>query len=111
MEFFSLHGYYPEEQLLGNRYVVDVIVELDRDPQPGDRLEDTLNYEKIFEIVKRNMNKSVKLLETVLHHVHADILSEYPEVYSIDVCICKRRPLIDSLIGESVVQFKKRYHV
>jgi dihydroneopterin aldolase len=47
-EFFARHGYYPEEQILGNRFIVDIEVSYDNDlSDQSDNLEDTVNYEQL----------------------------------------------------------------
>ena len=57
MKFFAYHGYYKEEQTLGNHFLVDVYVEL--------YSQEKNEYETIYLIVKHEMAKTSKLLENV----------------------------------------------
>ena len=54
MEFFSHHGYYDDEITRGNKFVVDLNIDLDTSgPGESDDLEVALNYESIYELVNR----------------------------------------------------------
>ncbi len=91
--FYAYHGYYPEEQVLGNEFMVDICVAFDReDRTPTDELQHTVNYEQLYEIAKIEMQQPRKLLETVaesmLHRVRAD----FPFVSSIEVSVTKNNP-------------------
>ena len=91
--FFAYHGYYPEEQVLGNEFTVDISVAFDReDRKTADELQHTVNYELLYHIAKTEMQQPRKLLETVaetmLHRVKAD----FPFVASIEVSVTKHNP-------------------
>src|SRR5690349_969107 len=53
LRFFGYHGVYPEERTLGQRFIVDVTVELDlRDAGAHDELDETVNYSSIYTTVR-----------------------------------------------------------
>ena len=64
MEFYARHGYYEEERIIGNKYSVDIVLDLDfTSAALDDKLEGTVDYEKVYEIVQEVMSIDAKLLE------------------------------------------------
>ena len=56
MEFYSFHGHYKEERIVGNRFLVDLTLETDMTVAAGsDNLKDAVNYQRVYEIVKQQM--------------------------------------------------------
>jgi dihydroneopterin aldolase len=95
LEFFSYHGYYPEENKIGNRYNIDIYVYADvSNAAKTDRLSGTVNYEKIFRIAKKNTEESVKLLEHLAYKIIGDLFVSFPEVQKVKVNVCKFNPPI-----------------
>ena len=56
MEFYGYHGVLPEENRLGQRFIVDLIVETDL-KQAGltDELEESISYVDLYQFVKRSL--------------------------------------------------------
>ena len=49
LEFFAFHGYYDEEQKIGNKYGVDITVETTLEKaQTDDKLSETIDYEELY---------------------------------------------------------------
>ncbi len=67
MEFYAFHGHYREEQIVGNRFLVDLELETDlAAPASSDRLEDAVNYQQAYQIIKKEMRrKKSNLLENI----------------------------------------------
>src|SRR5690606_40891539 len=90
LEFHAFHGVYPHERESGNWFEVDIAVETDFSAAAfQDDLSGTVNYETLFAIVKEEMNRPSKLLETVAGKIIDDILQELPVVQSVDIKISK----------------------
>jgi dihydroneopterin aldolase len=78
MKFYAFHGYYPQEQLIGTEFLVDVYVEVNISKAGNsDQLSDTVNYETIYRIVKAEMSKKSKLIEHVAQRIIFKIKSFY----------------------------------
>ncbi len=92
LRFFAYHGYYPEEQVLGNEFMVAVHAAFDQPEKTEDDLNRTVNYETLYEIVKTEMETPRKLLETVAETILKRVREEFPFVDEIEVSICKNRP-------------------
>ena len=107
MEFFAYHGYYDEEQKIGNRYTVNVIIETNfmRAAQE-DLLEGTINYGEIYEIIKEKMQVSARLLEHLAYKMLNHIFETYPTAFKIELSIRKHNPPIGGVCESSNIVLK-----
>ena len=64
MEFYAHHGHFAEERIVGNKFLLDLFIDTDCEKAAEtDKLEDALNYQEVYEIVKQQMEiKSVLLI-------------------------------------------------
>lgn len=91
--FYAYHGYYQEEQVLGNEFTIDIHVAFDRgDDIKADELQYTVNYERLYHIAKTEMQQPRKLLETVAEAMLRRVRTDFPFVSSVDVGITKHNP-------------------
>ncbi len=95
LEFFAHHGVYADEQKNGNHFEVDIAVEA----VPGkgimeDKLHATVNYEKIYEVIAKEMEHPSKLLEHVAERIIERTFEAFSEVYEVQVSVAKRNPPI-----------------
>jgi 7,8-dihydroneopterin aldolase/epimerase/oxygenase len=108
LSFYSFHGIYPEEKLLGNNYEVNITLKLDT----GDRIEtmeDTLDYSLVYELVRKKMNTPCPLLETLALEMANDIFRLDERIKSLIVNIRKKNPPLNSREGEvGVTCYKDR---
>ena len=95
MEFYAFHGHFKEEQIVGNRFIVSVTIDTDLEkPARSDRLEDTLNYQKAYQIVKFEMTKKSHLLENIASRILDALYSSFSTIRSATVKISKMNPPI-----------------
>jgi len=100
---FARHGYYPEEQLIGNHFVVDLETEFI--PRGfDDELTQTVNYEELNTIIQEEMQNTQKLLETVVNNIISNVIKLYPFVETVQVSIKKLNPPMPGQIGHSLVR-------
>ncbi|RYG17218.1 MAG: dihydroneopterin aldolase [Chitinophagaceae bacterium] len=100
---FALHGYYPEEQIIGNHFVIDLETEFI--PQGfDDELSQTVNYEDLNTIIREEMKNTQKLLETVSNNIISKVIGLYPFVETVNVSIKKLNPPMPGQIGHSFVK-------
>jgi dihydroneopterin aldolase len=100
---FALHGYYPEEQLIGNHFIIDLETEFTPNGF-DDELKQTVNYEDLNSIILSEMKNTQKLLETVLKNIISKVIELYPFVEKIEVSIKKLNPPMPGQIGHSFVK-------
>jgi dihydroneopterin aldolase len=104
VRFFSYHGFYPEEQLTGNLFLLDIETEFEVTEQGSDNLEKTINYERLFEIASLEMNQTRKLLETVAFNILDQVKREFHYVLKVRVVIRKMNPALNGQVGNSLVE-------
>ncbi|PKP48447.1 MAG: dihydroneopterin aldolase [Bacteroidetes bacterium HGW-Bacteroidetes-11] len=104
MEFFSYHGHFKEEQLIGTRFVVDLFIQVDTSTaEHSDKLEDTVNYLAVYETVKKEMDQSSHLLEHVAHRIIMAVHEQFTDVTDAEVKISKLNPPLGGKIDRVCV--------
>jgi len=104
IRFFAYHGYYPEEQVLGGEFIVDIDTELEVYGNGNDNINNTVNYERLFSIAKSEMEIPRKLIETVAHGMLEKIRHEFLAVKIIRVAIRKMHPPLTGQVGNSLIE-------
>lgn len=89
IRFFAYHGFYPEEQLIGTPFLVNIVTEMTSVYDDSDDLNSTVNYGRLFEIASEEMKITRKLLEKVAYSILERIKNEFPDLEKISVAICK----------------------
>ena len=93
MEFYAYHGHYKEEQIVGNKFLVDLEIEADlKKPAASDELRDAVNYQQAYELVKVEMDKKSHLLENIAGRILDRIFREMEGVQKARVKVAKMNP-------------------
>ncbi len=93
MKFHAYHGCLDFEKRDGNTFLVSVEMELDtQSAGKTDRLEDTLNYQEVYDVVKREMEIPSNLIEHVAHRIYDSLVVNFPEIKSLKVKLSKLNP-------------------
>ncbi|SEN63454.1 dihydroneopterin aldolase [Lihuaxuella thermophila] len=95
MYFYGYHGAYPEENKLGQRFIVDLELGLDLRPSAlNDDLSQTVNYAEVYQAVKKEVEETqVQLVETLAERIADRLLSTFP-VEQVLVRVTKPDPPI-----------------
>lgn len=104
MKFYAFHGYYEFERRIGNEFIIDVMVDIDIDGHPDDKIANTYNYEEIYHVCSRHMVPKYKLLESLAHDIAKDIKAGSDLVKTVNIKIEKLNPNIGGKIGKAVVE-------
>ncbi|WP_276361042.1 dihydroneopterin aldolase [Daejeonella sp. H1SJ63] len=104
VRFFAYHGFYPEEQLLGTEFMLDIEAETEVFGSGDDEISNTVNYERLFQIASEEMNVPRKLIETVAHSILDKIRHEFLAVQMIRVKIRKMYPPMGAEIRNSGIE-------
>jgi len=91
MAFYGYHGTDPHEAKLGGRFFVDAVLEADlTKPGRSDRLEDTVNYEKVYAIIRDHVEgKRFNLLEALAQSIADEVLKDFSAVSQATVRVRK----------------------
>ena len=112
MRFYAFHGFYEEEQSVGNEYKVDIYVTTDfSKAAQSDNLEGTVNYETIYRIVKIEMQKKTKLLEALAQRIIDRIKHVFDTIESITIRLSKLNPPISGDIDSVWIELSEDYQV
>lgn len=97
MEYYGYHGVFEEERKLGQRFYVDLELELDlREAGVHDDLTKTVNYAEVHETVKNVVEKkSFKLIEALAEHIASVVLDTYTVIDALTVKVTKPHPPFD----------------
>lgn len=93
VRFRALHGVLPQERRVGGDYLLTLRVGFDvsRAVQSDD-VTDTLNYATLYEMARQEMAIPSQLLEHVAGRIGQRVLSEWPEVTTVDLTLTKENP-------------------
>jgi dihydroneopterin aldolase len=95
IRIYAHHGCLAEETIIGSDYRVDLKVTANLQPSAeSDALEDTVDYVLLNAIVKEEMAKPSKLLETVAKRILTQIFIKDQRVTKATVKISKINPPI-----------------
>ncbi len=100
MEFYSFHGHFKEERIVGNKFLVNLTIETDmKVPSATDNLRDAVNYQRAYEIVKTQMETKSFLLEHIAGRIIDAIYAEMKGIESVTVKVSKMNPPMGGKIG------------
>lgn len=104
MEFYAFHGHFKEEQIVGNKFLIDLSIEADLEKASRtDKLEDTVDYQLAFSLVKQEMEKNSNLLENIAKRILDSIHDNMKGVIKARVRIRKMNPTMGGHINSVAV--------
>lgn len=62
----------------------------------SDDVYDTLNYASVYQVIKKEAARPVKLLEKLAGNISTRLLTAFPAITAIDMRITKLNPPIDA---------------
>lgn len=93
LRFHAYHGVIPQENVVGNDYIVSVELTVDiSDAANTDELPDTINYAEIYELVKIEMFKPSKLIEHLSARIAKSIFRKFSNIKSCKIRLSKLNP-------------------
>jgi dihydroneopterin aldolase len=94
LRLFGYHGVYPEERTLGQRFIVDVVAELDlRNAGAHDELDETVNYASIYATVRSIVEgEPLMLIEAVADRSARAVLEACPAINAVEITV--RKPAV-----------------
>jgi dihydroneopterin aldolase len=93
MHFYAYHGHFESEQKVGNEFIVNLKMETDCNPASNsDNLDDALNYQTAYEIVKQEMDIPSHLLEHVAKRILDSLYRSFPALKKAEIKISKMNP-------------------
>jgi dihydroneopterin aldolase len=109
MSFYGYHGVSASERETGRMFEVDCELEVDlADAGHSDRLTDTIDYTKVYKVIKETLeDKAFSLLEAIAGQLASKLLDNFP-VYSVTLRVRKLNPPIAGHINYIEVELTRR---
>lgn len=93
LRFYAYHGAEPQEAIVGAWYTVDITIKTDAtDAILNDNLNGTINYAKVAEITKQQMQIRSALLEHVAGRIVNALLDTFHAISMLNVKVSKENP-------------------
>lgn len=109
IEFYAYHGVLPEEQIIGGKYLVNLELETDLSVAAvNDELSSTIDYASVFEVVKKEMAVSSKLIENVAGRIAKELLNEFETLETVQVKVTKINPPVHGQVKSVAVILEER---
>ena len=109
MSFYGYHGVMPEEKVLGQKFFIDVVMELSlRTAGVTDNVENTVSYADVFEVVKKHAEvERYHLLEALAEHIASEVLTDFNLVKAVEVEIRKPEAPVNGVFDHFGVQIRR----
>lgn len=108
MQFYGYHGALAQEQQLGQKFIVDVVLSLDLKPAgQTDRLDHTVNYAAVYHSVKQIVEgKPFKLIEALAETIAENILQNF-DIQAVNVQVRKPQAPIPGMFDYVAVNITR----
>jgi 7,8-dihydroneopterin aldolase/epimerase/oxygenase len=108
MEFHSYHGVMEHEKTLGNTFLVTVIMEVNTDKAAfTDHLEDTVNYQLIYQTIKKQMDVPSNLIEHVTERILDKLMNKFPRILHLNIKLSKMNPPLGGKVEKVSISMEK----
>lgn len=95
MEFYAYHGCYEEERIVGNKFLIDLTIEAALDnAAKSDNIKDTINYQTVYNLIKREMKVKSYLIENIAKRILDTLYDNFPEIDKVVIKVSKINPSI-----------------
>lgn len=100
LKFYAYHGCFEKEKIVGTPFVVNVQMIYDAEKASlSDNIDDTLNYQRAYELIAVEMKKSSNLLEHVAKRILDVLYKHFPNLLHAEVEVQKTAPPMGGEIG------------
>jgi len=104
LTFKAYHGLYPEEKVSGNTFMITVHIDVSTDFEfSDDELEHSIDYTKVYQLIKVEMEQPRGLLEAVASIISKKIINQFPLAQSVVVSVSKMNPPIGGPCAKTTV--------
>lgn len=108
LRFFANHGWHDEEAILGNAFEVSFFGTFTA-KDAIESIEDTVDYSKVYELIKSVFAEREKLLEAVAQKIANKIEETFSQIQGIQLTITKLNPLIPAFMGTVGITYAKDF--
>lgn len=109
LRFFAHHGLYEEERKVSNEFIVDLEVFFESPVATITKMSETINYMKLYELIKIHMLQPTDLIETLAMKIADNIHQQYSQVRRVSITITKKYPPVINFSGNIAVNYTKEF--
>lgn len=109
LRVFGYIGLYSEEKLIGNEFIINVKIELLKNNIDIKNIQDTVNYQEVFNIIQHLLAKPFDLIEGFLNILLDKLKSKFPDIKLVKAEMCKITVPIPNFSGVVGVELIKEW--
>ncbi|MFN7101718.1 MAG: dihydroneopterin aldolase [Pseudorhizobium sp.] len=108
--FFARHGVLDQENVLGQRFFVDAVMEVDAgDALETDLVEQTVDYGVAFTVIERVVTgQQRKLIETLAFDIAKALCSQFSQIHHVEVIVRKPSAPVQGVLDYAEVRVEYR---
>jgi dihydroneopterin aldolase len=110
VQLYAFHGIFEGEEKVGNPYIINLSVKYDEKDKNFEDINDTINYEDLYNIIKQRMQIPTGLLEKICVGIIRHIKHQYPFVKEVDLSIRKLQPPLQEFQGNVGVSMNRKFN-
>ena len=95
LRFYAYHGVLDRERKVGQEFEVDLTLDVEG-YDGSDRLDSTLNYAEVIDVVKEEMTVPSNLIEHVGRRISERLATRFPMISGGTVIVRKLRPPVEA---------------
>lgn len=109
LEVFAHHGVTEAERRVGQRYRIDIDMEVRGTATVTDNVTNTVDYTEVATLIQSRMTAiSCSTVERLASLVAEEILADYPGVQEIRLRIAKKLPPMPGIVEAAGVELRLR---
>ena len=107
MEFRAYHGCYDLEQVVGNRFVVELAITTPLGAVADeDAVEKAVNYLTVYELVREQMSRTQHTIERVAQNIIDTLHARFPQICETECKVTKIAPPLGGKVARVSVTLK-----
>lgn len=108
MEFYAYHGHFEEEQIVGGKFLVDIIIDTDTEKAAkSDSLNDALDYQAIYKEIKAEMEITSYLLENITYRIMDRLFKNHSSIKRTVLTVTKLNPPIGGKVNKVSIKLER----
>jgi dihydroneopterin aldolase len=105
----AFHGVFAEERKTGHSFLIDLSVDFKPVSGTITALSETIDYVRLYEFLKKEMEQPRALLETLVMELAEHIHIAFPGIVKVDIAITKTSPPITGFAGKVGVSYSRAF--
>ncbi len=105
MNFYAYHGCFEQEKIVGANYEITLSLEVDcMQACLTDNLSYTINYQEVYDLVKKEMAIKSNLIEHAGQRIVSAIKSCFPQIKKVELWLSKLNPPLGGQVNRVTIQ-------